>query len=131
VSKVKKPKPYDNDKHVKSWLNGLSERTRQDYSEQFAEWYSFVGMTPTEMIEKRLNDMRSDNMAERLFFEQKFREYRVHLEHLGTMGYIAIKTMLILVSSFFTRNGLSLNLKRGDWEPKTVQKAQTARAPVF
>jgi len=127
----KAEKPYAEDKYVKLWLNGLSQRTKENYFEQFYDWYAFIGMTPTEMIEKRLKGSNSDSMAERLFFENKFRAYKETLEQRGNLSRIAIKTMLIPVASFFSRNGLRLNLKRGDWEPKTVQKAQTARAPVF
>jgi len=127
ISRMEKSKAYRNDKYVKSWLVGLSERTQANYLEGFSDWYSFIGMTPTEMIEKRLNDTRSDNMAERMFFEQKFRAYKKHLEDLGTLSPIAIRTQLTPVASFFSRNGLKLNLKRGDWESNKVQKVKTAR----
>jgi len=123
-------KPYGEDKYIKLWLNGLAQRTQQNYFEQFAEWYSFTGMMPTEQIEKRMKDLRSDSITERLFFEQKFREYKVHLETRGDLSAVTIKTMLIPVSSFFSRNGLPLALKRGDWEPNTVQKAKTTRLKV-
>jgi hypothetical protein len=109
-SRLEKSKEYQGDKYIKSWLVGLSERTQLNYLEGFADWHSFMGMTPTQMIEKRLKDTRSDNMAERMFFEQKFREYKIHLEARGTLSPIAVKSQLIPVASFFSRNGLKLNL---------------------
>jgi integrase len=130
TSRIEKSKAYRNDKYVKSWLVGLKERTQINYLEGFADWYAFMGMTPTQMIEKRLKDTRSDNMAERMFFEQKFREYKQHLEDLGTLSAIAVKTQLIPVASFFSRNGLPLNLKRGDWESNQVQKAKTTKLKI-
>lgn len=100
-SRLEKSKAYQDDKYVKSWLVGLSERTKLNYLEGFADWYAFMGMTPTQMIEKRLRDTKSDSIAERMFFEQKFREYKKHLEDLGTLSPIAVKTQLIPVASFF------------------------------
>jgi hypothetical protein len=130
TSRLEKSKAYQNDKYVRSWLVGLKERTQANYLEEFSEWYAFMGMTPTQMIEKRLRDTRSDNMAERMFFEQKFREYKQHLEDLGTLSPIAVKTQLIPVASFFSRNGLPLNLKRGDWESNQVQKVKTSKLKI-
>jgi hypothetical protein len=50
-SRMEKSKAYRNDKYVKSWLVGLSERTQANYLEEFSEWYAFMGITPTQMIE--------------------------------------------------------------------------------
>jgi hypothetical protein len=126
LSKLKKSKEYENDKYIQSWLIGLKERTRQNYLEGFADWYEFIKMTPTQMIEKRLKDTRSADMTERMFFEHKFRDYKKHLEQLG-LKTISVKTQLIPVASFFGRNGLKLQLKRGDWESNQVQQVQTSK----
>jgi hypothetical protein len=126
-SRIEQSKAYQDDKYIKSWLVGLSERTRLNYIEGFADWYTFMNMTPTQMIEKRLKDTSSDSMADRMFFEQKFRACKQHLEDSGTLSPIAIKSQLIPVASFFSRNGLKLQLKRGDWESNQVQKVKTAK----
>jgi hypothetical protein len=127
-SRIEQSKAYQDDKYIKAWLVGLSERTRLNYLEGFADWYAFIGMTPTQMIEKRLKDTSSDSMADRMYFEQKFRAYKAHLENRGTLSPIAIKSQLIPVASFFGRNGLKLNLKRGDWESNQEgQKVKTAK----
>ena len=85
--------PYEADEYVQLWLTGLSERTRKNYTVEFANWLNFVGMTPKEQIEKRLKDTSSTNMEQRAFFENKFRAYRENLE-LRRMR----KTSLILKS---------------------------------
>jgi hypothetical protein len=49
-SRLDKSKAYRDDKYIISWLAGLKERTRLNYLEGFAEWFAFMGMTPTQMI---------------------------------------------------------------------------------
>ena len=126
----KSEKPYLDDPYVESWLKGLSQRTRENYVADFASWLDFIKMTPTEQIEKRLKDTASTNIADRMYFEHKFIDYREHLEKRGNLKAIAIKTMLIPVASFFSRNGFRLHLKRGDWEADVVQEVKTARSKL-
>jgi hypothetical protein len=63
--KQKIERPYEKDKFFKKWLVGLSERTKENYTQEFDAWYVFVGMTPTEQIEKRLEDLTSENLDNR------------------------------------------------------------------
>lgn len=44
---------YEKDKYFQTWLVGLSERTKTNYTEEFEGWFAFVKMSPTEQIEKR------------------------------------------------------------------------------
>ena len=94
-SRLDKAQEYQDDKYVKSCLAGLSERTQTNYLEGFAEWYAFMGMTPTQMYEKRLRDTVSANQEDRVFFEHKFREYKKHIEQLGIKA-ISVKSLLIV-----------------------------------
>ena len=73
-------KPYLKDEFFKKWLVGLSTRTKENYSNEFHEWYVFIGMMPTEQIKKRMQDLTTENLTERLFFENKFREFKEYLE---------------------------------------------------
>ena len=114
-------KPYEKDEFFKKWLVGLSERTKENYSNEFHEWHAFIGMTPTEQIRKRMHDLTTENLSERLFFENKFREYKEYLEKKGDLKPLSVKTKLRTVASFFSRNGLPLALKRGDWESTKPQ----------
>jgi site-specific recombinase XerD len=107
---------YEQDEFFKKWLVGLSERTKENYSKEFHNWYIFINMTPTEQIKRRMHDLTTEDINERTFFENKFREYKEFLEKQGKLSALSIKTMLRTVASFFGRNSLPLNLKRGDWE---------------
>src|SRR3972149_5186383 len=100
------------DKYVKSWLTGLSERTKVNYTKEIEKWFDFADMMPTEQIKKRMHDLISEDLTERTSFEQKFREYKEYMEKEGKLSALSIKTMLRTVASFFSRNSLPLNLKR-------------------
>lgn len=113
---------YEQDQYFKKWLVGLSERTKQNYSDEIHCWLTFVGMSPTEQIKKRMHDLTTEDLTERTFFEDKFRAYKEMLEQKGNLKSGAVKTLLIPVASFFSRNGLPLNLKRGDWETTMVEE---------
>jgi hypothetical protein len=118
-------KPYEKDEFFKKWLVGLSPRTKENYSNEFHNWHVFIDMMPTEQIKKRMHDLTTENLTERLFFENKFREYKEYLEKRGDLKPLSVKTMLRTVASFFSRNGLPLNLKRGDWESTQQQPVIT------
>ena len=84
-------------------------------------------MTPTEQIKKRMQDLTTQDIAQRLFFENKWRAFKEYLERKGDLKHASVRTRLRTVASFFSRNGLKLNLKRGDWESNKVQIVKTAR----
>ena len=113
---------YEQDEFFKRWLVGLSERTKQNYSNEIHGWIVFVDMTPTEQIKKRMHDLTTEDITQRQFFEDKWREYKEYLEKRGDLKPSSVKTQLRTVASFFSRNGLSLNLKRGDWESTQQQQ---------
>lgn len=104
-----KEEPY-----VKKWLSKVGKRTQKNYKERFPKWLAFIGMTPPEQIQKRMHDLTTQNIAERTFFEDQFRAYKEYLEKRGDLKPSAVRTLLTPVASFFSRNGLPLNLKRGD-----------------
>jgi hypothetical protein len=114
-------KPYEKDEFFKKWLVGLSPRTKKNYSNEFHEWFTFVDMSPTEQIKKRMHDLTTQDIAERLFFENKWRAFKEYLERKGSLKHASVRTRLRTVASFFSRNGLPLNLKRGDWESTQEQ----------
>lgn len=74
------------EKYIETWLNGLSERTKKNYLREFPTWLKFIKMSPTEQIEKRASDLASKNLTERIFFENKFRAYKEHLEKKQRMN---------------------------------------------
>lgn len=102
--------------YIEKWLKGLSERTKINYRTEIEKWLSFIKMSPKEQIEKRAKDLASGDLTERTYFENKFREYKEWLEKNTELKAGSIKTMLRTVASFFSRNGLTLVLKSGDWQ---------------
>jgi hypothetical protein len=79
-------------------------------------------MNPTEQIKKRMENLTSQDLTERTFFEKQFRAFKEHLEKNTDLKPLSVKTKLRTVASFFSRNSLPLNLKRGDWE--STQKTE-------
>ena len=113
---------YERDEFFKKWLVGLSERTKENYSKEIHGWITFVDMTPTQQVKKRMHDLTTQDITQRQFFEDKFREYKEYLEKRGNLKSSSVKTQLRTVASFFSRNGLPLYLKRGDWESTQQQQ---------
>ena len=66
-------KPYEQDEFFKKWLIGLSPRTKENYTTEYHEWHVFIGLTPTEQIKKRMHDLTTEDLTQRLFFEEKLK----------------------------------------------------------
>jgi integrase len=118
---VTKDYSFMEDKYVKSWLTGLATRSAKNYKKQFPTVLAFMKMTPTQMIEQRVADLTSQNLSERQRFELKFREFKAHLEETKP-SHSSVLAYLKCYASFFARNGVGLNLKRGDWQSTKAQK---------
>ena len=112
----------ENDAFIKRMLTGLSARTKENYLSRLPMWNAFTKMSPTQQIEKRLQDLTSQDLTQRTFFENKFRAYKEFLESQGNLKAKSVTTMLTAVASFFGRNDLRLALKRGDW--KSTQETE-------
>ena len=115
---------FEQDEYFKKWLIGLSSRTKVNYSNDFPNWLTFIDMTPTEQIKKRMHDLNNEDISQRTYFEQKFREYKEYLETIRNpdpLKHSSIRDRLRTAASFFARNGLPLFLKRGDWESTQQQ----------
>jgi integrase len=115
---------YYKDEFVQKWLVGLAEKTKRNYLFGFKDWLDFIDMTPTEQIKQRIQDTISQDLTQRTYFESKWRQYKEFLEAKGDLSDSSIKTMLKIVASFFSRNSLPLNLKRGDWETTKIQRVK-------
>lgn len=108
---------YVNDAYVKKWLMGLNKNTASNYVRQFKAWLDFIKMSPTEQIQKRMKDIVSQDLTERQFFENKWREFKAYLESTKETDS-NVKGYLKCVVSFFSRNfgkRYGLALVRGDW----------------
>jgi hypothetical protein len=102
--------------YIQNWLTGLSERTKDNYLKDFKLWLKFIKLNPEEQIKKRMENLTSQDLTERTYFEKQFRAFKEYLEQNTNLKPLSVKTKLRTVASFFSRNSLPLNLKRGDWE---------------
>ena len=112
-----------NDMYVQKWLTGLSDKTKAEYPKLIGDWFNFLGMTPSEIINKRSHDQLNPDLLVQNFFENKWREYKQYLESTGTNSDSKVHDRLKVASSFFSRNfgnGKGLSLVKGDW--KSTQK---------
>ena len=111
-----------NDTYIKRWLTGLAKKTKHGYPSLFQDWLTFIGLSPTEQINKRMHDYTSQDITERCFFEDKWKAYKEYMESTGTHKDKWIHDRLKVVSSFFNRNNLPLALEHGAW--KSTQKQE-------
>jgi len=123
MSKV--DRSYEKDQYVQTWIKGLSDRTKENYLNEFKRWLDFIQMSPIEQIQKRVKDLTSQNLTERLYFENQFRGFKEFLEKQDKYKPDSVKTLLRTVASFFSRNGLPLALKTGDWASTQTQQVTT------
>ena len=114
---------YAKDEFVQKWLVGLAEKTKRNYVFGFKNWLDFIDMTPNAQIKQRIQDTISQDLTQRTHFENEWRRYKEYLVKKGDLSDSSIKTMLKIVASFFSRNSLHLQLKRGDWTLSTIQGA--------
>ena len=117
------------DKYVQRWLAGLAPKSQNNYKKQFGDVLDFLKMTPTEIIEKRVKDLTSQDLSERQFFEIKFREYKAQLEETKPT-HNTVLAYLKCYASFFSRNGVKLNLIRGDWQSTMPQRVIRRYTPT-
>ncbi len=68
--------------------------------------------------------MTSQDLTQRNYFENEWRRYKEYLENNGELSDSSIRSALKIVASFFSRNSLPLNLKRGDWETTKTQRVK-------
>ena len=122
-------KPYTQDPYFKRWMAGLSDRTKQNYTDRIQNWITFTGMDLTQQVTKRMNDLRAPDLSERQYFEDKFRAYKEYFEKRGDLKPRSVSTELTAVASFFSRIGLPLALKRGDWQ-STMQQPVIQRLKI-
>jgi hypothetical protein len=119
-----------NDTYIKRWLSGLSKGTKKTYPKLLVDWLTFIKLTPTEQINKRMHDLTSVEITERCFFEDNWRSYKEALEATGTNTDSKVHDRIKAVSSFFTRNSLPLSLKKGDWKSTQKQEVKEQKLKI-
>jgi len=110
---------WKDDPYVIEWLSKGGERTKQNYTENFPKWLSFIQMSPTEQIQKRFKDLQSSNPKERGFFEDKLIEYKNALVVQGLKPN-SIASYRIPVQSFFSAHRVALKFRRGELKVEEI-----------
>jgi hypothetical protein len=115
-------KDWKLDKYVIKWLTGLSPKTKKNYLKEYEQWLTFVNKTPTQQISERMHNLTSQDLTERTTFENLWRQFKAYLENKGTLRDASVHSRLRTVASFFSRNDLTLNLHKGDWNSTQKQE---------
>ncbi len=108
-----------NDPKVTEWLDLINtERTVENYKREFPYFLEFVQTTtdyktPTEIIESRIEHLRSNDMNVRRFWEDVGIKYMHHLEDKEYRKN-TIATYLRTMLSFFSKNHLQLQYSRNE-----------------
>lgn len=113
------------DEYAKKWLNSLGERTQKSAIKQFHHFQQFVDLTPTEMIQKRMKDLQSNNPQIRSYFETKVIEF---LDSFEANKYtpMTLMTKVSRIMSFFSFHRVRLQFRRGEVQ-RVVQKNREGR----
>jgi len=112
--KTEMSEEWKEDPTVKKWFKQVNtKRTIQNYSWEFPRFLDFIKMTPSQMIEKRLQQLTTTNPQERHYFENKFVEFKHKLEN-EALRLNSIKGYLRTVRSFFSNNNVPLVLNRSE-----------------
>ena len=117
---------WEKEPYVIEWLNKVSERTQKNYRERFPKWLTFVGMTPTEQIQRRFKDLQSQNPKERGFFEDKTVEFKNALI-TQNLRPSSVTCTLTPVMSFFSAHRVPLRFKRGELKVETRTEDKVVR----
>ena len=110
----KKTFDWEQDPYAQKWLENLgTDTTREGYRPIFDDWVAFIGMTPTEQIKRRIENLQSNDPTERGQFEDKVKDY---VRTLVTRGYGqgTVHRYTTVVMSFFAHNRLHLKFSRGE-----------------
>lgn len=99
---------------VRTWIQGLEKRTRENYLARFPRFLEFVRMSPDEMIRERMKDLTSPDPRIRFRFEQKVLAFQDMLKK-DYKGY-SLHDFSKCAMSFFSRNRLPLVFRKGEIE---------------
>lgn len=120
-----------NDPIITNWFTIVkNKRTQENYRREFPYYFDFVKAntefkTPTEIIESRIQQLKSDDMNVRRFWEDVGIKYMHHLEDKGYRKS-TITTYLRTMLSFFSHAHVRLQYARkellGAIEPNIKDK---------
>jgi site-specific recombinase XerD len=122
---------WKNDPYIKKWFEIVNtERTLENYRRDFPKFLEFVHLTtefknptPTQIIESRIQHLKSDDMNVRRFWEDVGIKYMHSLED-KEFRKNTIKTYLTPMQSFFSKNHVKLSYSRGELDPRPKGKGR-------
>jgi integrase len=128
---LEKHEDWKNDPYVKNWFELVNtERTLENYTRDFPKFLAFVHLTtefkkptPTQIIESRIEHLRSQDMNVRRFWEDIGIKYMHFLED-KEFRKTTIKTYLTPMQSFFSKNHVKLSYSRGELDPRPKGKGR-------
>ena len=114
---------------VKDWLQDLpSERTRENAKRDFVYFLGFVKMSPTEIYNKRLEDLDNKDPKSRNCFERETILFKNALsEHHYKKS--SIISLLDRVQSFFAHNDMALSFRKGALKVEVSDIVKMERKP--
>jgi len=138
MPKIRVPQEWENDKVIVEWFEIVKNaRTQENYLREFPIFFDFVKAnteykTPSQIIESRAKQEKSDNMAEKRFWETLVIKYMHYLEGKGYRKG-TISSYLRTVLSFFSHAHYPLRYARkellGAIEPNEKDKVQKDWVP--
>lgn len=122
---------WQEDKYVKNWFELLgNERTIRNYTNDFPKFLAFVKQTPTEIIDSRLEQLTTNDLLKRRFWEQQVIKYKNSLEEKN-LRMATVHGHIRTAMSFFSKNGVKLLFSRGELKinPSEKDKVDTEWIP--
>ena len=87
-------------------------------------------MTPSEQLEKRREDLKSDDLKTQRFFEEKLKEWGREIMKEGILAKTG-QQYLIAVRSFFSHHYLDLKFRRGELKLEELPKVKASHKPKW
>lgn len=117
---------WQQDKWVIHWMSKLGEGSRKGYRKDFKKWLNFIGLTPTEQIEKRFKDTQiqattPEQLKARRYFESKLIELTKILEKEYRES--SVRGIQRTVQSFFKHSGSPLVFEASELEIHATKQA--------
>jgi len=117
-----------NDPLVEEWISKFAYS--KGYRRNFIKWVKWLGMPPREQLEKRKEDLKSDDLKVKRFFEEKLKEWGREIMKEG----LSVKTgqqYLIPVRSFFSHHYLDLKFRRGELKLEELPEVKASKKPKW
>jgi site-specific recombinase XerD len=116
-----------NDGCVKNWFELLgNQRTIKNYTNDFPNFLEYVYQnteykTPSEIIQSRIENLTSQDIVKRRFWEMTVVKYKNGLEQKN-LRMATVHGKLRTVMSFFSKNGVKLQFSRGELKINPSEK---------